>query len=681
MRRGSSAKRTEGFQAGKRTIAGASFIITLTTLLLSGVTISDFSAEGVPEAGTGYKVVAWNNLGMHCMDADFSAFSILPPYNTVEAQVIDQNGHLVTGSSGVTVTYEAVSDPDGSINKTSSGKTNFWQFILDLFGVSLGEDRGLKGEDMPGPGNVPKEMTYDTTLGLFIAEGIPITPFDDAGKKNYYPMMRIKALSSGGATLAFTDVVLPVSDEMDCTLCHGSGGPDAAKPAAGWVFNSDPQLDYRLNILRLHDDRNASRPVYAQALSAKGYSAGGLYPTATGGKAILCASCHASEALAGSGFTGIPPLTRSVHALHGDVVDPTNGLTLDSVSNRSACYRCHPGSETKCLRGAMGNSVAPDGAMAIQCQGCHGSMSAVGSSSRTGWLMEPSCEQCHTGTAVQNNGQIRYLSVFDGSQPRVAINRTFATNRDTPAQGLSLYRFSKGHGGLACEACHGATHAEYPSSHRNDNIQSIVLQGHAGTISECVSCHGATPQTTTGGPHGMHPVGQSWVDGHHKEGMDTSGCQNCHGADYRGTVLSRSFADRTLSTEFGAKTFWRGFTIGCYTCHKGPNEDESNPNKAPTVSNQSVSTTSGQQVQIALSALDPDGNPVTLRIVSQPSNGTAGLQGTTATYFPYSGYAGTDTFTYAASDGQTESNLAVVTVTVSPKRVRRPDFPRRLPTS
>jgi hypothetical protein len=30
-------------------------------------------------SSTGWKVIAWNNLGMHCMDADFSVFAILPP--------------------------------------------------------------------------------------------------------------------------------------------------------------------------------------------------------------------------------------------------------------------------------------------------------------------------------------------------------------------------------------------------------------------------------------------------------------------------------------------------------------------------------------------------------------------------------------------------------------------------
>ena len=43
------------------------------------------------------------------------------------------------------------------------------------------------------------------------------------------------------------------------------------------------------------------------------------------------------------------------------VLDPVTGLTLESNDNHSACYRCHPGSATRCLRGAMGASVAADG--------------------------------------------------------------------------------------------------------------------------------------------------------------------------------------------------------------------------------------------------------------------------------------------------------------------------------
>ncbi len=633
--------------------------------------LSLFSTGSLLLAGS-WTLNGWNDLGMHCMDADYSVFSILPPYNNIHAQLIDSNGNLVKNpaSQGITVTYEAIADPSGSINKTSVGKTGFWDFVVSLFGASLASDTGLTGNRMPGMNNLPQEMVFDTQHDFFKAEGIPITPFDDTGAKNYYPMMRLVARNSVGQVLAVTDIVLPVSDEMDCRACHASASSSAAQPGEGWVYDLEPDRDYRLNILLLHDERRGSSLAYTNALSQSNYSENGLFDTViTDGKPILCATCHSSNALPGTGVSGIPPLTQALHSYHAGVQDPLTLQTLDNSGNRQACYRCHPGSETRCLRGAMGRAVASDGSMAMQCQDCHGSMIKVGSATRAGWFDEPTCQNCHTGTAVSNNGQIRFLSAFDNSgNLRVAVNHTFATNTNTPAAGYSLYRFSAGHGGLQCESCHGPTHAEYPVSHENDNVQSLMLQGHVGTIAECATCHGRNPETVTGGPHGMHPVGQSWVGNHEDAAEDGGGqqCRSCHGTDYRGTVLSRSFMNRTLSTEFGTKAVWRGFQVGCYLCHNGPNSESANSNRAPAVADRSAQTLQGSSAVIQLSATDPDGDSLSLRIVTQPYHGTVSLNNRQATFFPETGFSGQDTFTYAAWDGSTDSNLASVSLQVTP---------------
>ena len=105
-------------------------------------------------------LLGWNNLGMHCMDSDYSVFSILPPYNTVDAQLI-VNGRLVTSAtSGYTVTYQAVADPDGSINRTSAGKGNFYDWTAWLYGP-LAPDAGLAGWGMPGLNNIPQTMNFE----------------------------------------------------------------------------------------------------------------------------------------------------------------------------------------------------------------------------------------------------------------------------------------------------------------------------------------------------------------------------------------------------------------------------------------------------------------------------------------------------------------------------------------
>jgi hypothetical protein len=550
-------------------------IIILASTLAAFWPACGIAGEGKPT------LLGWNNLGMHCMDDDYSVFSILPPFNTIDAHLIDANGKLVISNTGITLTFEGIADPDGSINRTAVGKSNFWDFAPAGYGASLQPEVGLTGVRMPGPTNTPQPLTFSNAFNWFEALGIPIIPIDDTGRRNPYPLLRLTAKNSAGTVLATTDVVAPVSGEMDCRACHGSNAGNAAKPAEGWVNDPNASRDYRLNILRLHDEKHLNDPVFQDALAANHFCSDGLYPTATvGATPILCAKCHASEALGTPGAAGTSALTRAMHHKHTDVINPANNLSLNNINNRSACYTCHPGSATRCLRGAMGGAVAADGTAAMQCQSCHGKMEDVGAATRTGWLQEPNCQQCHTGTATLNNGQIRYTSVFQtGSTPRVPVNQTFATNPDTPKPGISLYRFSKGHGGLQCSACHGSTHAEFPATHRNDNIQSANVQGHVGVVAECTACHATMPasnQTNSNrGPHGMHPIGDSWVKNHpdilEKTGGATQ-CRACHGTDYRGTALSRASAIRSVVVEkFGTKTFWRGQEIGCYECHNGSN--------------------------------------------------------------------------------------------------------------
>ena len=623
------------------------------------------------------QLLGWNNLGMHCMDSDYSVFSILPPYNTIESQLI-VGGKLVTNGVGYTVTYQAIADPSGSINTTAMGKGNYYTYAQAIYGAALALEGGLAGWNMPGTGNLPQGMLFEQTnhpaagvatpVNWWRAEGIPITPYDDAHNKNPYPMMRLIA-KNGATPIATNDIVLPVSDEMDCRTCHASGTQTAAKPAAGWVWSGIQERDFRLNILRLHDEHQFAQhsAVYQAALATNSFNPQGLYRgVVADNKPVLCAACHASEALGKPSFPTVPPLTAAIHSFHAHVIDPVSSLTLDNSANRSACYRCHPGSATKCLRGAMGGAIAADGSMSMQCQSCHGNMSTVGSSSRVGWFIEPNCASCHTGTATHNSGQIRYTSVFTDTNTwtvRTNFDRTFSTQSNTPAGDLSLFRFSAGHGGLQCEACHGSTHAEFPSTHDNDNVRNIKIQGHSGVMVECSACHTSTPTNSAGGPHGMHPVGQTWVDGHHRglsEGAMPAQCATCHGADGRGTVLSRMQNTRTL-TAFGTQNLFRGAMVGCYTCHNGSSSGDQNPSTPPTVNLVSGSTPNSTPLSLSVIVAPAS---ATLRIISQPASGSLGVSNKVLTYFPDAGFIGNATFTYAAWDGSKNSTLTTGIVSV-----------------
>ena len=89
-------------------------------------------------------------------------------------------------------------------------------------------------------------------------------------------------------------------------------------------------------------------------------------------------------------------------------------------------------------------------------------------------------------------------------------------------------------------------------------------------------------------------------------------------------------------------------------------------NDAPVAPNQSVTTPEDTAIAITLVATDIDGQPLTYAIVAQPAHGTVSLVGNVATYTPSLNYHGADSFTYKANDGIVDSNIATVSITVTP---------------
>lgn len=529
-----------------------------------------------PVADGEYRVLAFNDLGMHCMDREYSVYSILPPYNVVNAQVIRQGAEPEQLSSDqVEVRYAAIPDATGSINSSSSAKTDFWQYAKALFGQDLQLGEGLKGLFMPAdhptnPG--PQPLTYHADQQWFSAEGIPITPLDDTNWRNPYALLRISAHDKQtGVQLAFTDVVTPVSQETDCQNCHASGQRAAQNPGVAWSSATDLEIQSKQNVLLLHDHEFSTQ--LAQSTP------------------VLCASCHYSAALDlnGQGPTSEQAkhatLSRALHRAHAFLDD-------EAQTVEATCYQCHPGKDTQCQRGAM-----REGGM--ECLECHGGMRAVAGEfpllaggsvdgandfqSRRPWMDMPRCQSCHTGDAVDHLAASDLRLSDDGirlrqthrvndpsASPIQAENRRFAENVG------KLFRFSKGHGEVACEGCHGSTHAIWPNADAaaNDNVAARQLQGHSGTVIECDTCHGVnTLPLTTDGPHGMHNVNNArWADGGHERFYERNpnACRACHGTDLRGTPLSKMAVTRTFHTEKGSVTLAEGEFVGCGHCHGIP---------------------------------------------------------------------------------------------------------------
>ena len=86
--------------------------------------------------------------------------------------------------------------------------------------------------------------------------------------------------------------------------------------------------------------------------------------------------------------------------------------------------------------------------------------------------------------------------------------------------------------------------------------------------------------------------------------------------------------------------------------------------KPPVAQDMSVSTGEDTPINITLAASDPEDESLTYTIL-EVNNATVTLNGNVATYTPDAHFNGTDTFTFYANDGTSDSNIATVTMTVS----------------
>jgi hypothetical protein len=239
----------------------------------------------------------------------------------------------------------------------------------------------------------------------------------------------------------------------------------------------------------------------------------------------------------------------------------------------------------------------------MDCYDCHGGTPAVGGTlpllpggsmdgkndgnPRRPWYDLPRCQSFHTGDAVNYltgpdlvadpDGSFRlrqtYESADASASPLLVDNQRFAENTQT------LFRFSKGHGGITCESCHGSTHAIWPieTERANDNVAAIIIQGYAGTLIESSTCHkpGSLP-AGMGGAHGLHPVNEKrWYDHGHEEfyEADKETCRACHGVELSGTPLAKIHTPRSFQIEDKKTVFFQqGEWVACDRCHGLPED-------------------------------------------------------------------------------------------------------------
>ncbi len=395
----------------------------------------------VPATGSDYVVFAWNDLGMHCLNPTYDELVILPPYNTVNAQVIKRGNPPQVITSGLNVEYSLIN------NTYSYGKRDFggfWTYFTDLFGgTAPANDIGLTGTPLFG--------TMVVKSDIYTAEGMPVVPVNDDGVWDPFQVIEINVKDGSGNLLATTRATVPTSDEINCAKCHSEGSSS--------VFT---------NILIAHDNEHGTDLVNQ--------------------KPVLCASCHGSPALgtSGPGSSGIY-LSQAIHGFHAD--------------KDAGCYDCHPGATTKCSRSKAHMGSDSDG----NCTECHGDMENVASTIDNGripWVTEPKCVTCHTDVeGVETHDALYRNSTGHGSvyctachgSPHAMYPSQEAKDNYQPEH----YQGSKIKTIGSCGVCHDSSKGEGSGGEFDEE--------HGGTSPEkqtaCHVCHTAISGNTADWPH------------------------------------------------------------------------------------------------------------------------------------------------------------------------------------
>jgi hypothetical protein len=409
---GSPATTTSTSPGGTTTTAPSAPVVTSSSTTAGGATSSSTGTTGTPASyppasQSQYTVLAVNDLGMHCIQADYSAMLILPPANFLNVQVFKKGGEgaqLVT--SGITVEYAVnnMGDP--------TAHSNFWQYAKN-YGFNVAAGKGITGNGLTGTCTLSKDGNY------WEATAIPVVPYDAQGQFDAYPTATVTVKDTSGAVLAVQPtVVLPVSDEMHCDNCHEKTNTFAA-------------------ILGTHD--KLSKTSLAADLSQ--------------GKPHACSECHADNALGAKGQAGVKSLSEAMHGFHAPKMATMNTM-------QESCYNCHPGQKTQCLRGAMA-------AKGLICDNpkCHGPIDNVASTITAGrqpWLSEPDCGNCHKN-AGNPNTLYRHSFLMNGPENMNGFilceschNGTHSEWKSTLALDNSIPIYLQGQAGPigTCGVCH-----------------------------------------------------------------------------------------------------------------------------------------------------------------------------------------------------------------------------------
>jgi len=225
--------------------------------------------------------------------------------------------------------------------------------------------------------NIKVDLEYDTITKRWKKECVPVTYVN---KNDIYPAYWVEAINDSNGSVVTRDKVIIYDDgTKNCMACHASNSQDALAYANTPANLADPETDFKVNILRIHDKKHNT------TLENKSKTA-----------VVSCTSCHGINGVQGSGKKNLPALTNAIHAVHANLKEP-------NIMGATNCLTCHPGETiSKTFNGKVmhelsrfwrsedGHGEWTEKNGAVSCTLCHGlDLRGTKISNNT------SCYKCH----------------------------------------------------------------------------------------------------------------------------------------------------------------------------------------------------------------------------------------------------------------------------------------------
>ncbi len=460
-----------------------------------------------PSGGGTYKVIAWNDLGMHCACPGAQYFLVLPPFNTIRAQVLQYGGNdPVVVSSGVNVSYAmtTTNETDSYLINTDTYYKNIIAYSPKMFPgyqpVVNGKIVSISGAGLAG------KMTYNSTPKAWEVVGIPAFPVptgtsadimtdpisSTGAKRDPYLTAKVTVTDTAGKVLASTDTVVPVAFGGCCT-CHIKLASQHGKKA-----NTQGSFQYMGNLhATVASAGNTPSKIDFTMIDPDGDGVGGP---------IRCSWCHWDPAMGEAAAPGLDKVWPNYNILAGasftkadvrvsqysfsDVlhrfhVKDNVVLTQWDANIAKNCYDCHPGNGVNCYRDVMSSHN-------VWCTDCHGDLNQRVA---TGQLTQPWQQSTLPTCNAPSPGITTAITCHDAGiypTPGTWNNGLFGK-----------FINSRGHkGSILCSTCHGSPHAINPSTLAQDNTQLINAQGSSKPLGVCTYCHPTKSSTYGVPPHG-----------------------------------------------------------------------------------------------------------------------------------------------------------------------------------